>query len=269
MPTKKERTLLMFRDRRTKISNWSGLLGFFFGLFFVLAIIAGIAFLAALVIWPILFLLLVVCTLGIVLAFGGMDWGVPGEFTQFMIIAIAFLAGGALVFWVLRYLVEWLAILNETHWLKKHPEEYKHQIIIAGVVRRVRLFDSIICVFVVALLIVTIATAHVFLGNDSANAGFWDKAVPIISLVGIFILLGISGVHAQKQFETIHDSMKAAYQMRYNIAAGPVGGFQSMPASISLADLDPKAAKPTADNPKPDTPQPSNLPNLTDQSAPS
>jgi len=114
---------------------------------------------------------------------------------------------------ILRFIIEWLFVLNESRSLNKNPEENKHHIAIARVVKRVKIVDIIKFLLMILVIALVVALADTTTTDPEAvTAG--QKVLPAICLC-VLISIPIAGkIFAKKQFKKIDDDIAAAAAKR-------------------------------------------------------
>gem|GEM_PF-4321148 len=207
---KKSTTLLIFPDRRARLSGWISLLTVLFRISFVLSILAGALFLIALILWPIIWFLLIICTLGLILMADGLS-GAPALLTSLLPIMIV-LACIAIGLWIARYALEWLIILRQSHVLKRDPERNKHHLNVARVVRKMKLFDLGVLIVTVVSFIVAVVFGWQLKDGSTDTAA---TVVPIIMACIIIVAFVASKVFASKQLKKVKSDVQEIYKVWY------------------------------------------------------
>ena len=208
---KKYTALLMFPDKRARLNGFVSLLTFLFNIARILAIIASVVLVAAIILFPIVRIVLIVITLGLILIAGSLSL-TPflNTFLPITIVIVSITVG----IYILRYIFEWFIILNQHRRLKRNPEVNKHYLAVSRVVRRIKVADLILFGVVLICAIVGIVFAWKLKGSDAGNEA---KIVPIICIAIIVICIAIEKIFSARQFSAINSDIKAIHKIQYPI----------------------------------------------------
>ena len=209
----KDKKKLIYKDGAPK---GKGCLNALLTTVFIVSLIAFIGttlvYFVTMILWPILYIVLIIVTLGTILLSDTEI--IPTDFLESLVpvIVIALIVCAAA--FVLKFIVDWLYILNQSRKLNKDPKENKNYIAIAKVVRKLKIAD--IFVFAVRIGIVVLAVI-LTLGADPENMESWMQVL-MWGLLALFIVVPIfGGVYARKQFRRIDADVQTVYSSRNTI----------------------------------------------------
>jgi hypothetical protein len=178
---------------------------FLFVISLIVAIVCALLVVLA-AIWPMLFIILVIMTLGTILLGGSVTIDSGAAFIKDVIP----IASGALiaagVLFVISFVLEYLDYIAEVRELKKNPQENEHYLKIAGVVLKIKILKLIRIVAVIAIIGIMVGVAQA-VGFDSTAAGM--VVLKILAAVVIVASPVVNHFYAKAQFKKIEPSVEA------------------------------------------------------------
>jgi len=195
----------------------NSLLTFIFILSLIAFIGTAILYLLAsimIALWPVFYIILCIGLVGIPLL---MDWPIEVNPGPFLDALTPVLIGTLIIFvaaFTLRFVIDWLYVLNQSRKLGQDPEENKHFIAVAKVVRKLKIVDLI----VFALRIIVIVLAIIItksIGFDSDDTML--ETVGTIALILFLALPILNRIFARVQFKKINADVQAIIGRRNTI----------------------------------------------------
>ncbi|MDR0461804.1 MAG: hypothetical protein LBG88_00505 [Christensenellaceae bacterium] len=199
---KKEKMLMMFTDGRKKMSGWVSLAGVLFHLAWVVAIVSSFILLCAVVLYPIVWIMLIFVTLGLILINGAKSPNVTPFMDGFMpfVITVWYVTLGL---FVLKWVLEWLVVLKQSHELNKDKVANADRIAIAGAVRKAKIINLVV------FAVITVAVIILSAVMPTVDSAFAQKALPL--MLGAVVLGTYIGgkIAVRKTFIKVHPNMNA------------------------------------------------------------
>jgi len=205
----KDKMLLMFPDKRKRISGWVTFADVLFKIGLVISIIFSVIFLIGAVLYPLLWLFLVIITLGLWAMAKGSKTGFTGFTKGFLpvVLAVWFATIGL---FIIKWTVEWLVILRQSYILNKDKAKNKNYIAVCGVIKKVKLINLGTCI------ITAIFAAVIAIVSPNADTQFLQKIFPVILIVILLAVLITTNIINKKMFKKIQPNIDAIYQSRKN-----------------------------------------------------
>jgi hypothetical protein len=202
----KDKVLLIYPDKRRRISGWVTFMDVLFKIALVISIILTAIFMIIVVAYPLLYICLVIITLGLFLLVKDKQPNFGKSFSGILPI-LSVVWALTIGLFLIKWVFEWLAIMRQTARLKKDPEANRDRIALAMVIRKSKLINLIIC-FVTAA-----AAAAIGILLPQANDTM-EKVLPIVSGVVVLGALIVGKVAISKMFKKVQPSVKAIYALR-------------------------------------------------------
>ena len=204
---KRAHMIYMFKspDRRRTLFKVNSVMRFFYSIALAAAILAVAAALGAFVLWLISIIFATVFTFGLIwLNSGFSDYleslltfaGKSAAFAPYAFIAFA-------VVYLVKFIIEWLFILHESHELKGDRENNRNYIAVAGAVKRVKLFGLFMTLTAVGMLV---AVSYLLSGGEVENS---QKVTVIIFFAVVLIALLANRIFSVRQFRKVYPNVTA------------------------------------------------------------
>jgi hypothetical protein len=202
----KDKVLLIYPDKRKRVSGWVSFLDVLYKIALVISILLTVVFLVLVVAYPLLYICLVIITLGLFLLVKDKQPNF-GKSLSGILPIMSVVWGITIALFIIKWVFEWLAIMRQTARLKIDPAAHLDRIALAWVIRKVKLINMITCAVIAA------AAAAIGILMPHAN-NVTEKAVPIVCGVAVIATLVIGKVISNKLFKKVQPNIKAIYALR-------------------------------------------------------